>query len=55
MEAIEIEILRRENGSPYVVLHGGAARKAEELCIRDWQISITNTKELATAFVIASA
>ncbi|MCI8793078.1 MAG: holo-ACP synthase [Eubacterium sp.] len=55
VEAIEIEILRRENGSPYVVLHGGAARKAEELCIRDWQISITNTKELATAFVIASA
>ena len=55
VEAIEIEILRRENGSPYVVLHGGAARQAEELCIRDWQISITNTKELATAFVIASA
>ena len=55
VEAIEIEILRRENGSPYVVLHGGAARKAEELGIRDWQISITNTKELATAFVIASA
>lgn len=55
VEAIDIEILRRENGSPYIELHGRAAQKAEELCIRGWQISITNTKELVTAFVIASA
>lgn len=55
IEAGEIEILRREDGSPYVVLHGGAEKKAEELGIRDWKISITNTKELATAFVVAGA
>lgn len=54
IEASEIEILRREDGSPYVVLQGKAAKKAEELCIRDWKISITNTKELVTAFVVAS-
>ena len=55
IEAAEVEILRKEDGSPYVVLHGKAAMKAEELGIQDWKISITNTKELVTAFVVASA
>lgn len=54
VEPAEVEILRKENGSPYVVLHGKAARKAEELCIQKWNISITNTKDLVTAFVVAS-
>ena len=30
-------------------------KKAEEMGITDWKISITNTKEVATAFVIAVA
>lgn len=54
VEACEIEILRGENGAPYIELHGGAARKAEELGICDWKISITNTKDMVTAFVVAS-
>lgn len=54
IEAGEIEILRDEDGAPCIELHGKAKEKAEELGIRDWKISITNTKELVTAFVIAS-
>ena len=50
-----MEILRRESGAPYVTLYGAARKKAEEMGITDWKISITNTKEVATAFVIAVA
>ena len=35
-------------------LYGSAKAKAEELGIRDWKISITNTEELAMAYVIAT-
>lgn len=55
IDACEVEILRRENGVPYVTLYGAARKKAEEMGITDWKISITNTKEVATAFVIAVA
>lgn len=53
IDAAEVEILRDEHGAPYVRLRGKAAEKAESLNVRDWKISITNTKELATAFVVA--
>ncbi len=52
IEAREVEILRRETGAPYVVLHGAAKAKAEQLQIAEIFISITNTKELATAFAV---
>lgn len=52
IEANEIEILRNEKGAPYVVLHGKAKEKAKELQIGELMISITNTKEVATALVI---
>ena len=55
IDACEVEILRRESGAPYVTLYGAARKKAEEMVITDWKISITNTKEVATAFVIAVA
>ena len=55
IDACEVEILRRESGAPYVTLYGAARKKAEEMGITDWKISITNTKEVATAFVIAVA
>lgn len=48
----EIEILRSESGAPYVKLYGRAKEKAEELHISRILISITNTKELATAFAV---
>ena len=55
IDACDVEILRRESGAPYVTLYGAVKKKAEEMGITDWKISITNTKEVATAFVIAVA
>ena len=55
IDACEEEILRRESGAPYVTLYGAARKKAEEMGITDWKISITNTKEVATASVTAVA
>lgn len=54
IEANEIAILRDEAGAPYVVLTGNAKKMAEEKGIDEWHISITNTEEEATAFVIGS-
>lgn len=54
VEAGEIAILRDEKGAPYVELHGKARKLAEQMGIDKWQISITNTEDVATAFVIGS-
>ena len=43
----DIEILHRESGAPYVVLHGELAGKAAAL-----HISITHTEDTASAVVI---
>lgn len=51
----EIEVLRNEQGAPYVTLYGGAARLSRERGIVSWHISISNTKELATAIAVAEA
>ena len=52
VEAADISILRDEKGAPYVELDGTALRRAQEVGIDRWHISITNTEEVATAFVI---
>ena len=52
IDACEVEILRRESGAPYVTLYGAARKKAEEMGITDWKISITNTKDCAAAVAI---
>ncbi len=49
----DIEALRDELGKPYVKLYGGAAKRAKALGIGDIQVSITNTREYAAAFVVA--
>lgn len=54
IDANEIAVLRYESGAPYVVLSGKAKEKAEELGIENIMITITNTKELATAFAIGT-
>lgn len=51
--ALEVEILRDDKGAPYVILYGAAKELSERKGITDWKISITNTKEIATAFVVA--
>lgn len=49
----EIEVLRSEEGAPSAVLHGRAAQRAAALGIGKVLISITHTKELAAAHVVA--
>ena len=39
-------------GKPFVRLYGRAGAKAEALGIARWHVSISNTKTLATAYVI---
>ena len=48
----EIEVLRDDLGKPYINLHGRARQKAEAMGISRWHVSISNTKKLATAYVI---
>ncbi|CDF57696.1 holo-ACP synthase [Thermobrachium celere] len=47
----DIEILKRD-GAPYVVLHRGAKKIAEEKEIKNIQISISHCREYAVAFVV---
>lgn len=51
IEPSEIAVLRKMSGEPYVELYGNAKTKARDLGIEKIFISITNTKELAMAFV----
>jgi len=50
----EVEILPDSRGKPLVVLHGRASKRAEDLGLRDFAISLTHSNELAMAFVVAS-
>lgn len=52
IEPKDVEILRRENGAPFVRLQGGAKRIAEEKGITGIHISLTDSRELATAFAV---
>ena len=49
----EIEILERETGQPYVILHGRAAEAAAEHGIREIHISLSYEDEYAIAFAAA--
>jgi len=48
-----IEILSRENGAPYLVLHAAANQAALEKGIFSWSISITHERTHAAAVAIA--
>ena len=48
----EIEILRNENGKPYIHLSGNTNKIADRLEIKNINVSITDTNNLSTAFVI---
>ena len=49
----DIEILRGEEGQPILKLHAKAKSKENELGIQHWAISISHSRTLAIAFVIA--
>lgn len=50
----EIEILHDPQDAPVVFLHGKATQKAKELGLTDWSISLSHSRGLAIAFVVAS-
>ncbi len=49
---IEIEVLRDVTGMPYVVLHGCAKQKAEDMGITRVHVSITDTAQYAQSYAI---
>ena len=50
----EIEILRGPARQPVLYLHGEALRLADELCLKDWSLSLSHTASHAIAMVVAS-
>ena len=49
----EMEILSDARGKPLVTLHGRAKRRAEELGLEDFAISLSHSRRYAVAFVVA--
>jgi holo-[acyl-carrier protein] synthase len=50
---LDIEVSRAPSGKPDIVLHDKTARRAAQLGIRGWALSITHTAEHGMAYVIA--
>lgn len=51
----EIEVLRKENGKPYVNLYGRAKQLAKELHIDSLFVTITNTRGFAAAVAVGES
>jgi holo-[acyl-carrier protein] synthase len=49
----EIEVVRAESGEPSLVLHGRAARAADERGVGRWLLSLSHTAGIAHAIVMA--
>ena len=49
---VDVEVLRETSGKPYVLLHGPAKNLAEAEQITGIHVSISNTKEYATGYVV---
>ncbi len=39
-------------GKPSLMLHGAAATRARAMGLLEWHVSITHSRDLATAFVV---
>jgi holo-[acyl-carrier protein] synthase len=48
----EIEILGDEQNAPILTLYGAAVRKAEELGVTTWSVSISHSQSHSVAFVV---
>ncbi len=49
----EIEVLRDTAGAPVLRLHGRAAQRAKALGLIAWSLSLSHTREMAVACVVA--
>jgi holo-[acyl-carrier protein] synthase len=48
----DIEVLRDDLGKPYINLYNAAKELAEKMAIKKIHVTITNTREYASAFVV---
>ena len=51
---VELEVLVDERGKPLVKLHGRALKRAQELGLKHWAISLSHSTDNAVAFVVAT-
>ncbi|MBI3968532.1 MAG: holo-ACP synthase [Chloroflexi bacterium] len=51
----EMEVVSDPRGKPLVELHGRARARANELGLREFALSLTHSRDLAIAFVVASS
>ncbi len=49
----EVEVLRDALGAPMLRLHGRAAQRAAALGLTEWTLSLSHTREMAVACVVA--
>ncbi|MEO7261884.1 MAG: holo-ACP synthase [Jatrophihabitantaceae bacterium] len=49
----DAEVVVADNGRPHLIIAGTVARKAEELGIRSWHLSLSHDGGIASAVVIA--
>lgn len=52
---LDIEVIHDPAGAPELHLSGSAARRADELALQGWSLSLSHERGLAVAFVVATA
>lgn len=50
---LDIEVRGDENHAPHLYLHGGGEKRAKELGLIEWSVSLSHTESQAIAFVVA--
>lgn len=50
----DVETLHHSSGEPYLILHGSAHQIAQALGLTQWAVSLSHSREIATAIVVAS-
>lgn len=50
---LEIEIRNDENRAPHLHLYGEAQKRAQEMGLLNWSVSLSHTESQAIAFVVA--
>ena len=50
-----IEVLHRQSGEPYLVLHHAALARAQALGLTNWAVSLSHEAGLAVAMVVAQS
>ena len=52
---LDIEITRDPERRPLLILHGAAWRRAQALRLHEWSVSLSHSKDLAIALVVAGS